>query len=64
LGNALARIELRIMFERLFARLPDLQLASPGPLPRRPSNFISGLEAMPVRFTPAPRSPVSVATTR
>lgn len=42
------------MFERLFARLPDIELASADPLPRRPSNFIPGFEAMPVRFTPAP----------
>jgi cholest-4-en-3-one 26-monooxygenase len=52
LGNALARIELRVMFERLFARLPDIELATTEPLPRRPSNFITGFEAMPVRFTP------------
>jgi hypothetical protein len=25
-----------------------------GPLPRRPSNFIVGLERMPVRFAPRP----------
>jgi cytochrome P450 family 142 subfamily A polypeptide 1 len=55
LGNQLARIELRLMFEQLFARLPDLRLAGPGPFPTRVSNFISGLETMPVRFTPAPR---------
>jgi cholest-4-en-3-one 26-monooxygenase len=55
LGNQLARLELRVMFERLFARLPDLALAGPGPLARRPSNFISGLESMPVTFTPASR---------
>jgi cytochrome P450 len=55
LGNQLARLELRVMFERLFARLPDLALAAPGPLPHRPSNFISGLESMAVRFTPARR---------
>jgi cholest-4-en-3-one 26-monooxygenase len=55
LGNQLARLELRVMFEQLFARLPDLALAAPGPLPRRASNFISGLESMPVTFTPAGR---------
>src|SRR5208282_5895523 len=44
LGNQLARLELRVMFERLFARLPDLTLATSAPLPRRASNFISGLE--------------------
>jgi cytochrome P450 family 142 subfamily A polypeptide 1 len=55
LGNQLARLELRIMFEQLFARLPDLDLATREPLPRRASNFISGLESMPVTFTPASR---------
>lgn len=55
LGNQLARLELRVMFEQLFRRLPDLRLAGPGPLARRPSNFISGLESMPVSFTPAAR---------
>lgn len=52
LGNALARIELRVMFERLFARLPDIELATDRPLRKRNSNFITGFEEMPVRFTP------------
>jgi cytochrome P450 family 142 subfamily A polypeptide 1 len=55
LGNQLARLELRLMFEQLFSRLPDLALAEPAaPPPRRPSNFISGIESLPVTFTPAP----------
>jgi hypothetical protein len=39
LGAALARLELRVMFEELLAALPDLALASdaPLPLPLRPS---------------------------
>jgi len=54
LGQALARLELKIMFEQLLARLPDLELtADPAALPRRRANFISGLESMPVRFTPS-----------
>ena len=61
LGASLARLELRILFERLLARLPDLELASTEPLRRRPSNFISGIEATPVRF--APRSPLGSYTT-
>jgi cytochrome P450 family 142 subfamily A polypeptide 1 len=52
LGASLARLELRVMFEELLARLPDLELASDEPLPQRPSNFIVGLERMPVVFTP------------
>ncbi|HEV7192613.1 MAG TPA: cytochrome P450 [Jatrophihabitantaceae bacterium] len=55
LGNQLARIELRVMFEQLLARLPDLALAEPGPFTLRPSNFISGVEAMPMTFTPGRR---------
>ncbi len=52
LGSVLARLELRVMFEELLARLPDLALVDDAPLPRRPSNFITGIESMPVRFTP------------
>ncbi|MGA8327871.1 MAG: cytochrome P450 [Mycobacterium sp.] len=53
LGNQLARLELSIMQERLLQRLPDMRLASTEPLPLRPANFVSGLEKMPVRFTPS-----------
>jgi cytochrome P450 family 142 subfamily A polypeptide 1 len=53
LGNQLARLELRVMVDRLLARLPDLHLAvDRAALPRRMANFISGIEAMPVEFTP------------
>jgi hypothetical protein len=34
-------------------RLPDMSLASDEPLPLRPANFVSGLETMPVVFTPS-----------
>jgi cytochrome P450 family 142 subfamily A polypeptide 1 len=54
LGQALARLELKVMFEQLLVRLPDLELAAdPATLPRRRANFISGLESMPVRFSPS-----------
>jgi cytochrome P450 family 142 subfamily A polypeptide 1 len=52
LGATLARLELRVLFEELLPRLPDIELATSDPLPVRPSSFIVGLEAMPVRFTP------------
>src|SRR6185295_19374364 len=52
LGQALARLELRVMFEQLLLRLPDLELAADSAtFPRRRANFISGLESMPVTFT-------------
>ena len=50
LGANLARIEIRVMFEELLRRLPDLELASDEPLPVRPGSFILGFERMPVRW--------------
>jgi cytochrome P450 family 142 subfamily A polypeptide 1 len=50
LGAPLARLELRILFEELLRRLPDMEID--GDLPLRPSNFIVGIEQMPVRFSP------------
>jgi cytochrome P450 family 142 subfamily A polypeptide 1 len=53
LGNQLAKIELVNMTTRVMQRLPDLQLAAEDELPLRPANFVSGLEKMPVKFTPS-----------
>jgi cholest-4-en-3-one 26-monooxygenase len=50
LGASLARLQMRVMFEELFRRLPDLELS--GPVARLRSNFINGIKSMPVRFTP------------
>ena len=52
LGASLARLELRVMFEELLRALPDATLESDVPLPLRPSNFIVGIEQMPIVFTP------------
>ena len=52
LGNQLARLELSMMLNRVLQRMPDLRLADESALPLRPANFVSGLEAMPVVFTP------------
>ena len=52
LGNQLARLELTTMVRKILQRLPDLRLADESALPLRPANFVSGLEAMPVVFTP------------
>jgi cytochrome P450 family 142 subfamily A polypeptide 1 len=48
LGAGLARLELRIGFERMLDRLPDLEPATAGPPPRS----ITGISELPVRFTP------------
>ncbi|WP_343599072.1 cytochrome P450 [Mycobacterium sp.] len=53
LGNQLARLELSLMTGRVLERLPDLKLASDDALPLRPANFVSGVESMPVVFTPS-----------
>ena len=53
LGNQLARRELTIMMSKLLERLPDMRLTSDEALPLRRANFVSGLEAMPVVFTPS-----------
>ncbi len=51
LGAALARLELRIMFEEVFKRIPDMQL-KPGKEPLKHSScFIRGFSSLPVVFT-------------
>ena len=52
LGASLARLELRVMFEELLARLPDVELASDAKPRMRPSNFITGIEHLPIRWAP------------
>ncbi|HWL64686.1 MAG TPA: cytochrome P450 [Actinomycetota bacterium] len=50
LGANLARLEIRVMFEEILKRLPDMELTDTPA--RLRSNFINGLKHMPVRFTP------------
>jgi cholest-4-en-3-one 26-monooxygenase len=50
LGSNLARLELKVMFEELLRRLPDIQLV--GEPRRLRSNFINAIKHMPVRFGP------------
>ena len=57
LGASLARLELRVFFEELLARLPDIAPA-PGVTPEFvPGAFARGLRALPVVFTPESASP-------
>jgi len=49
LGSSLARLEIRVMFEELVRRLPDMRIA--GPVRRLRSNFISGYKEIVVEFT-------------
>ncbi|GAA2302976.1 hypothetical protein GCM10010402_72490 [Actinomadura luteofluorescens] len=49
LGAALARLEMRIMFEELLPRLADIRPA--GEIRRIRSNFVNGIKQMPVTIT-------------
>jgi len=49
LGASLARLELRVVFEELLARLPDVELASDEPPRTLPAAFATGLAGLPVR---------------
>ncbi|MGZ4800148.1 MAG: cytochrome P450 [Acidimicrobiia bacterium] len=50
LGANLARLEVRVMFEEVLRRLPDLQLATDD-VARTPSSFVRGIMHMPVTFS-------------
>lgn len=50
LGANLARREIRVMFERILRRLPDLEIT--GRPDYLESNFIHGIKRMPCAFTP------------
>jgi cholest-4-en-3-one 26-monooxygenase len=54
LGAGLARLELRVIFEEITRRMPDLALS--GEVERLPSSWAHGLRRMPVRFTPGRRA--------
>lgn len=47
LGNNLARLEIRLMFETLLPRLNGIELA--GDVRRVRSNFVNGIKSLPVR---------------
>lgn len=49
LGASLARLELRCLLEDLVTRMPELRLDGDAPPPKRASNFITGIESLPVR---------------
>jgi cholest-4-en-3-one 26-monooxygenase len=52
LGANLARLEIRVIFEEVLRRLPDMELA--GRVERLRSNFINGIKHMPVAFSATP----------
>jgi cholest-4-en-3-one 26-monooxygenase len=53
LGANLARMEIRVMFEHLLDRMPDIR--QDGAVQRLQSQFINGVKHLPVAFTPSTR---------
>ncbi len=51
LGANLARMEIKVMFDRLLDHLPDIRLD--GEVQRLRSNFINGVKHLPVAFAPS-----------
>ncbi len=49
LGEHLARLEIRVLFEELLPKLTDIQLG--GKVDRLRSNFISGIKRLPLKVT-------------
>jgi len=51
LGAQLARLELRVLFEEVLDRWPNIALVdADGPQPERRGNFVLGIERLPVTF--------------
>jgi cytochrome P450 family 142 subfamily A polypeptide 1 len=50
MGANLARLQIRIIFEELLSRLPDIHVESGFEVSYAPSTFVSGFLELPVRF--------------
>jgi cholest-4-en-3-one 26-monooxygenase len=55
LGAALARLEIRVMFEELLRRIPDWRLQAYADPQIQPAAFARGLKSLRVEFTPTAR---------
>ncbi|KPM53563.1 hypothetical protein ACG83_23230 [Frankia sp. R43] len=53
LGRALARLELALLWPKLFTALPNMKLVDDGPPQWLVDHQVSGLRSLPVTFTPA-----------
>ncbi|MEO3786752.1 cytochrome P450 [Actinocorallia sp. B10E7] len=53
MGANLARMEIKVVFQELFRRLPDIEVVDAATAPERnPSAFVAAMKRMPARFTP------------
>jgi cytochrome P450 family 142 subfamily A polypeptide 1 len=53
LGANLARTEIRILLEELYARLPDIHVPEGADAVRGPNTLVTTIQSLPVEFTPA-----------
>ncbi|KJK58949.1 cytochrome P450 [Saccharothrix sp. ST-888] len=51
LGAQLARVQMGVMIRQVVDKLPGLEVAVGGPLPRLVSNFQNGLKHLPIRWS-------------
>lgn len=59
LGANLARMEVKVVFQELFARLRDIRVPEGATATRGESTLVIALEHLPAIFTPAPAVPVA-----
>jgi cytochrome P450 family 142 subfamily A polypeptide 1 len=52
LGANLARLEVKVVFQQLARRLPDIRMAPGAEVRYANTNFVRGVESLPVVFTP------------
>lgn len=55
LGANLARLEVKLVFQELLARLPDIRAVDPHHVQRNRSTLVVGIEHLPAVFTPVSR---------
>ncbi len=55
LGANLARLEIRVLFEELLRRIPEVELAAGATIEHTPSNFVRGIHHLPIEFPPERR---------
>ena len=61
LGANLARLEVKLVFEALLERLPDVRAVDPTTIDRNRSTLVVGIDRLPAIFTPVsrPESPLA-----
>lgn len=55
LGAGFARMEIKTLYQELFARLPDIEVSGAAVVPQSSQAATNGISHLPVRYTPQPR---------